>query len=230
MHKNVSTIIITSVCFLAIIIVTISYLFKEGIISTDNLLYNYNYDNSQNENNNEASESSLGYPIRRVLLKEGAECIVQYSDERYKIDEYSDIYVKFNSFKVSKNMGNFDLCDDWDEIKDEKGTITNNYSYVICNVTIINKGKLSITTAINYLHLWFGIDNGYTEIRSYNSGKSDTFLKDYYYVTFKPGEEYNYNIAFIVEDNLIHKYKSNLLLLAGFLESFDTTLPVIDKQ
>lgn len=231
MNKKACTVVITVVCFLSIVALMVGYMLREGIISTDNLFYKNN-DNIQNESGTEAGDKNLKYPTYKVLLKEGAEFNLQYTDSRYKRDEYSDIYVKFNSVEITKEMKDFDPFGDWDEIKDENGTIINDYSYIICNVTIKNKGNFDIDTGINCLHLCFGTDGYYTEMRSYNSGRPVTHLKDYYLFTLKSGVEYNYNTVFVDKDSYINKYRSNLLLLTWFLEDFKTipNLPIIDKQ
>lgn len=231
MNKKACTVVITVVCFLSIAALMVGYMLREGIISTDNLFYKNN-DNIQNESGTELGDNGLEYPTFQVLLREGAEITVQCSDPGYNGDGYSDIYVKFNSVEISKEMKDFDPFDDWDEIKDENGTIINDYSYIICNVTIKNKGPLGIDTGINYLHLCFGTDGDYTEMRSYNSGRPVTYLKDYYLFILEPGVEYTYNTVFVDKDSKINKYRSNLLLLTGFTESFKTipNLPIIDKQ
>ncbi len=231
MNKKICTIIISVVCIFAIIAVSIGYMFKQGIISIDNSLYSQiSQSVSNTEQSNSESQYEFGYPIYQILLREGAEYNVQYSDERYETDEYADIYVKYNSLEVSKEIGDFDLVDDWDDVKDENGTIINDYSYVICNTTIINKGRFNLETGINYMHLYFGTDINYTSMRSFNSGKSDTYTKDYFLVNFEPNVEYNYNLVYIVEDDIIEKYGSDMLICAGFTESFQETFPIVDKK
>lgn len=224
MHKKILTIIITTVCVFAIAVVTVGYMFKEGIINGDNLFVKNDADSTDIEldtNDNNALPSN-------VFLREGAEC---YLDCGLKIDEKCPIYFKFNSLNVSKKMGDFDLCDDWNETKDENGTITNEYSYVTCNITIMNKGESDFETTLNNLWLYFGTNAGYTEVRSYNSKKEDAFEKDYYYITLKPDVKYNFNIAYVVEDDVVDEYKTDMLIFISFVEpNSNATYPVIEKK
>lgn len=230
MHKKTSTIIITVVCAIAIVAVTVGYMLKEGIINKDNLFMK-NYVNRSNDvDSTKAEPDSVDTEdlLSNAFFREGAGC---YLDCGLNIDEKCPIYFRFNSLNVSKELGDFDLCDDWDEIKDENGTITNEYSYISCNVTIINKGELNFETTLDNLWLYYGINSEYTEVRSYNSKRSDTFKKDYYYVTFEPDVEYNFNIAYIVKDDVIDKCKSEMLIFVTFVEpDWNTTYPVIEKQ
>lgn len=230
MHKQVSTIIITTVCLFAVAVVAVGYMLKEGIINNDNLFIKSDVNSSNNIDSTKTEPDGINTDdlFSNAFFREGSEC---YLDCGLEIDERCPIYFKFNSLDVSKEIGDFDLCDDWDEIKDENGTITNEYSYVTCNVTIINKGESNFETTINNLWLYYGINAGYTEVRSYNSKRSDTFKKDYYYVTFEPDVEYNFNIAYIVEDDVINDFKSEMLIFVTFVEPFgNKTYPVIEKQ
>ena len=58
-------------------------------------------------------------------------------------DDRTSIYVKLNNISISKNkaeLPEFDTFEDWDEIKDSQGNITNEYSYVVLNITSLDKG------------------------------------------------------------------------------------------
>jgi len=224
MNKRIFTVIISIFCVFTLSVVIIGHMFKEGIINNDNLFVK----NDANTTSTELESDDINTLPRNAFLREGAEC---YLDCGMNIDEKCPIYFKFNDLNVSKEMGDFDLCDDWNEIKDENGTITNEYSYVVCNITILNKGEVNFETTLNNLWLFFGTNEGYTEVRSYNSKKGNTFTKDYYYCTFKPDTEYNFNIVYVVEDDMINKFKSDMLVFISFIEpKWDTTYPVIEKQ
>jgi len=243
MNKKVSTIIITAVCFVSIATLTIIYLLKEGIISTDNLFSNNEVVNTtipddintgkiaSNLSQSASSGSDLGYPVFLVLLREGAEYNLQYADENHKRNEYSDIYIKFKSIDISKKRGNFDICGDSSEIKDESGNIINDFSYVICNVTLINKGEKIFAAGINSLYLApQGKNYEYLYyVQAYNSNKPNPFLKDYYAIDFIPNKEYNFNLAYIVEDYIIQDHKDDMLLYSGFVDTDLINIPVIEK-
>lgn len=105
------------------------------------------------------------------------------------------------------------------------------YSYVTCNFTIINKGEADFESTLNNLVLHFGANAGYTEARAYNSNKKDKFKKDYFYITLKPDTEYNFNIAYVVKDDVLDEFKSDMLIFISFVEPTPgATYPVIEKQ
>lgn len=190
-------------------------------------IQSFSADTDCSEINNKSEKDGVTSLPSNAFLKEGAEC---YLDCSMNIDEECPIYFKFNSLSVSKEIGDFDLCDDWNEIKDENGTITNEYSYVICNITILNKGEVDFETTLNNLWLYFETNAGYTEARAYNSNKKDVLTKDYYYCTFKPDTEYNFNMVYVVEDDVIAKFKSDMLIFISFIEPmWDKRYPVIEK-
>ncbi len=228
LNKKVSTIIISSVCFVAIVFVTVGYMFKQGIISKDNL---FTKNSSESESlSSESDSSNSDALLSNAYLKEGAECTL---DCELKIDEVRPIYFKFNSLTVSKEIVDFDWNDDdyeWLEERDDNGTITNEYSYVICNFTIINNGETDFETTVNNLWLHYGSEGHLSELRSYNSGRTDTSTKDYYYVTFKPGVEHNFNLAYIVEDSAIDECKADMSVFIAFLAPAPgASYPVIEK-
>ncbi|MBQ2970992.1 MAG: hypothetical protein IJE16_00405 [Ruminococcus sp.] len=224
MQKKMLTVIISIVCVFALAIVIVGYMFKEGIINDNNLFAKKDVSTTSTKSETE----DINTLPSNAFLMEGAEC---YLDCGMNINEKCPIYFKFNSLSVSKEMGDFDLCDDWSEIKDKNGTIINEYSYVTCNITILNKGEVDFETTLNNLWLFFGTNGGYTEARTYNSKKEDTFAKDYYYCTLKPDTEYNFNIAYVVEDDVIAEFKSDMLVFISFIEpTWDTSYPVIEKQ
>lgn len=231
MQKNIVTAIITAVCAVGIASVSVGYMIKEGIINTDNLFLNpENSDTSASESSVNNKEYN-GYTLyRNAYLREGAECYVNCGLE---INEICPIYVKLNSMSISKELPDVDLRDHWYAEMDENGTITNEYSYVTCNVTIRNDGETGFETTLNCLWLYFGVDGFYTEARAYNSNKSEEEInqRDYFHITFEPGVEYNFNIAYIAEDDRLEEYKSDLLIFIGFLGKMpEDTYPVIEKQ
>lgn len=124
MHKKTLTIIITAVCVFAIAIVTVGYMLKEGIINGDNLFVK----NDANSTSDELGGDDTAKLYSNAFLKEGAEC---YLDCGLKDNEKCPIYFKFNSLKVSKEMGDFDLCDDWDE----KASINKIYFFTLKNLS-----------------------------------------------------------------------------------------------
>ena len=104
MNKKMSTIIISVVCVVTMLTLTIGILIKDGIITEETIFTNHNIQGnstvstSQNTSDNESTTNnkySAGYPVFAVLLEEGAEYPVQYTSDKYEAGEYRDILVKF---------------------------------------------------------------------------------------------------------------------------------------
>jgi len=239
MNKKATTIIITVICFLSVAVLTVFYLSKQGIINTDNIFTN-NAAGNNNKNTVEPSNSDseekdknyLGYPVFTIFLKEGAEYNFQYSDEKHNMDEYSDFYIKFNSMEITKEKGDFDDYEDVEAIQDESGRIINDYSYVVCHVTIINKGERMFSYTINGgIHLTLPNSPYLSVFSAYNSAGKVPNSKDYGVVDFEPGQEYNFNLAYIINDSKLQQFKDNGLLYSGFMYQPDMSkAPIIEKQ
>lgn len=236
MNKKSLTIIISIICFILFATVVVASLIKNGVISTENLYTTLSSDeqlNNDDKQKNDNKKNGLEYPLFKVLLSEGIEFPVQYSDETHKENEYSDIFVKYDNINISKERGNFDLCGDFKETKDENGNITNEYSYITADVTITNKGKNVFTTSLNNMFLSIGPES-YSELRSYNSQLTSR-NKDYYIIDFEPNVEYKYTLAFIAEDALIEKYRNELYLFVSFYNNSyrdgeEENIPLIKKN
>lgn len=239
MNKKMSTIIISVVCVVTMLTLTIGILIKDGIITEETIFTNHNIQGnstvstSQNTSDNESTTNnkySAGYPVFAVLLEEGAEYPVQYTSDKYEAGEYRDILVKFNQISISKEKGNFDICSDWDEKKNSEGTIINDYSYVSLDVTLINQGEYPQEVSLNSLYLLAGPDHGY-ELRSYNSEDANPQAKNYFIVTLESNTEYHFTFAYIAEDQVIKENSSELYLYTSFLSFNDENheLPLIKK-
>ena len=122
---------------------------------------------------------------------------------------------KLNNISISKNkaeLPEFDTFEDWDEIKDSQGNITNEYSYVVLNITMMNKGNENVEVSLNSLLLHFGTDGGYNEARSFNSSEKKT-SKNYFVEKLEPGKKLNVNVAYVAEDKQLNEYKDQLYLM-----------------
>ena len=231
MNKKVLTIIITVISFIALSAVSVGFMIKEGIISANNLFLNKRSNIGTSEKST-SNANNLDYPLFEAYIKEGANVTLQYADENCEIDEYCDIYFKMNEITISKLKGDFDICDDWEETKDINGNITNNYSYVICNVTVENKGKYKYFTSLNNMFLGINKDHS-AELRAYNSNKEITNRKHYCYINYEPNKEYNFNLAYIVEDSCLEKNIENLfldVLSMGYTAMDNKDIPIFEKE
>ena len=177
MNKKITTVIILIIICTSSIIVSILYLIKNDIIDINDIYTNADAKNTQvaNESSISSTENSAVESKSCVLLEEGAEYDTMYDDR-------TSIYVKLNNISISKNkaeLPEFDTFEDWDEIKDSQGNITNEYSYVVLNITMMNKGNENVEVSLNSLLLHFGTDGGYNEARSFNSSEKKT-SKNYF--------------------------------------------------
>ena len=205
MNKKITTVIILIIICASSIIVSILYLIKNDIIDINDIYTNADAKNTQvaNGSNISSTENSALGSKSCVLLEEGAEY------------DTTSIYVKLNDISISKNkaeLPEFDTFEDWDEIKDSQGNITNEYSYVVLNITMMNKGNENVEVSLNSLLLHFGTDGGYNEARSFNSSEKKT-SKNYFVEKLEPGKKLNVNVAYVAEDKQLNEYKDQLYLM-----------------
>lgn len=210
MNKKITTVIILIIICTSSIIVSILYLIKNDIIDINDIYTNADAKNTQvaNENSISSTENSAVESKSCVLFEEGAEYDTMYDDR-------TSIYVKLNNISISKNkaeLPEFDTFEDWDEIKDSQGNITNEYSYVVLNITMMNKGNENVEVSLNSLLLHFGTDGGYNEARSFNSSEKKT-SKNYFVEKLEPGKKLNVNVAYVAEDKQLNEYKDQLYLM-----------------
>ena len=197
MNKKITTVIILIIICTSSIIVSILYLIKNDIIDINDIYTNADAKNTQvaNENSISSTENSAVESKSCVLLEEGAEYDTMYDDR-------TSIYVKLNNISISKNkaeLPEFDTFEDWDEIKDSQGNITNEYSYVVLNITMMNKGNENVEVSLNSLLLHFG-----TEKKT---------SKNYFVEKLEPGKKLNVNVAYVAEDKQLNEYKDQLYLM-----------------
>ena len=208
MNKKITTVIILIIICASSIIVSILYLIKNDIIDINDIYTNAEAKNTKVASNISSTENSALGSKSWVLLEEGAEYDTMYDDR-------TSIYVKLNDISISKNkaeLPEFDTFEDWDEIKDSQGNITNEYSYVVLNITMMNKGNENVEVSLNSLLLHFGTDGGYNEARSFNSSEKKT-SKNYFVEKLEPGKKLNVNVAYVAEDKQLNEYKDQLYLM-----------------
>ena len=232
MKKNISTLVITLVCITLTSVVVIGLLIKNNIISKDNILFNFfQEEHKSNTNNNSAHmQESFKYPVLKVFLEEGAKYAIQYSEANHKKEKYSDILIKFNKLTITKEKGEFVCPDNYMEIKDEKGYIINNYSYIVANISLTNKGIRDYEVSLNSIYLFLDDDSTTRcELRSINTNKSYK-QKDFFFVNLVANKEYNFNLVFIEEDSMIQGKMKNALLLSDFTGiRTNEKIPIIKK-
>lgn len=196
MNKKVITIGVSVICIILLGFVCVGLLAQKGIIQQNNVL---------TKAFSQETEKPKEDQVLWVWLCKGAEATMQYVDPVLE-DEYSDIYIKFNDLQVTKERGDFDIVEGWgdQEIIDEKGNIINDYSYVVANITMINKGKSVFEETLNNMRLIaeYNTDDLY-EARSYNSEKNSSESKSYFLNELEPNKEYNFNMVYILPDEVL---------------------------
>lgn len=244
MNKKVSTAIISIVCLGLMGAVTVGILYKNGIITSDNLYMTQNTTQphtqgkaAQGVSSVAASDAQTKYRCPGVLLKEGAAYTLRYSEGKTVADtKYYDIMYKVNNIEITKKRGDFDICDDGDEKKDSLGNITNDYSYVVVNLTILDKCEKDDIFGLNGIGLFLGkeaMDGG--ELRAYNSkGRDIKGDKEYFSLSLKPNQKYDFNLAYIVKDDAIEKYKNDMMVRCygdhGRRPPSNQDLPLVDSE
>lgn len=169
-------------------------------------------------------------------LEEGTNARIVAAVDPDNSDNTYDLEISFNKLSVSKKKGDFDLLRGHNkESVDENGTITNGYSYVIINVTLSSVSEHEFETTLN--NMWLCVDNlpEYFELRSYNSNRNAEYDKHYYLVNFTKGFKQNYNLVFIMEDNVLKNIKPNkdIMLLCSFVNEIPNNLediPIVKKE
>lgn len=212
MNKKRITAVISIVCLILMGTVAVGILYQNGIITSNNL-----YTQPRAAGDGSASLAS-GSQTRRfcpgVLLKEGASYALQYSQGATVAEmKYYDILYQVNSIEVTKKRGDFDKCEDWDETKDSSGNITNDYSYVVVNMTVQDQCEKEDIFGVNDIRLVLGKDaKAREELRSYNSQGVNPVDKQYFILSLKPNQKYNFNLAYIVKDEDAEKHKDDMLV------------------
>lgn len=244
MNKKITTIIISVACLIITGIVVTGVLIKERVIRLDTLFNNSQNSTVSNLDNNEKTEESTE-PVYEVRLAEGAEYIIKkfvaVEDNIEGADE--DVYVKFDSCKITKSLGNFDWEDRYNKYAtiDENGNITSNDSYVAVNVTIENLGDIPFSTTVNCMGIVFGRDYPKSteywsrthcgEVISYNSNKEKPYKKDYFFERFEKNDVRHFTLAYIIPDDILDEYNNDIYLIANCMgQSTNSTPPLIDKQ
>ncbi len=239
MNKKVSTVVISAVCLILMGAVAVGVLYKNGIITFNNL-----YTQAKTAEGVSSSASASGTQTKRyrdVLLKKGAEYTLQHTEGKSVADtKHYDMIFKINNIEITKKRGNFDKCEDWDEKKDSVGNITNNYSYVVVSLTILDKCEKDHIFGVNSIGLVLGKDARFAEeLRAYNSKEIDAQIdpgdKDYFILYLKPNHKYNFNLAYILKDDAVEKYKNDMMVHCnsgdrGRIPPSFQDLPLVDSK
>ena len=142
-----------------------------------------------------------------VLLSEGTEYILPWVDQYHHNHEKSDILVRLESIEVSKEDRGFFI--EGDKHQDNK-------SYVFATIKLKNLGERDFNTTLNCLQFTAGLNNGYYELRGFDSGNPNEMTQDYYHVTLMPNVENSFCLVFLVPDEVINSNANEQFLYASF--------------
>ena len=240
MNKKVSTVIISVACLGLAGAVTVGVLYKNGIITSDNLYTVQNVSSQEKAGGSRPSAANSTVQTKRknyvyAFLKQGAEYTLQHAEGATIADtKYYDMTFKVNSIEVTKKRGDFDQCEDWKEKKDSAGNITNGYSYVVVNLTILDKCANNHLYGLNDNYLIVGNSSNSSELRAYNGKGRDEREKQYFILSLKPNQTYNFNLAYIVKDDELKGHENEIMLLCDSGDSngklVPKELPVVDSK
>lgn len=244
MNKKISTVAILIICIVLAGGATVGVLHKDGIISSDSIFAPKPSENNRPSGNSAvASGSSLSSNrkiTREALLKNGAEYSLQHDEGKDALDTvYRDMVFKVNGIDITKKKGNFDKRIYGSENVDSSGNTIGSYSYVVIHLSVTDKCKTDHIVGVNSYTLIFnrGEKDGIYGIEpyTYNSGGLNSMDKEYFIISLKPGKAYNFNLAYVVKDDILKKYKDGIMVLCISGDSgkqpvqFDS-LPVVDKN
>lgn len=238
MNKRGTTAVISTVCLLLMGAVTVGVLYKNGVITSDNF---YTQAKTQAKTNGSAASSlASGSQTRRfcpgVLLKEGASYALQYSKGGTVAEtKYYDILYQVNSIEITKKKGDFVEFYEGDETKDSSGNITNDYSYVVVNMTVQDQCEKEDIFGVNDIRLVLGKDAKIgEELRGYNAEGKSLQDKEFCILSLKPNQKYNFNLAYIVKDEDAEKHKDDMMVYCagnhGSRPPSLQDLPLMDKD
>lgn len=242
MNKKVSTVIISIACLGLAGAVTVGVLYKNGIITSDNLYTAQNVSSQEKAVGSGPSAANSTVQTKHknradALLKQGAEYTLQHDEGTTIADtKYYDMTFKVNSIDITKKRGDFDQCEDWKERKDSAGNITNGYSYVVVNLTILDKCTKNHIYGLNSNDLVIGKNGDGGELRAYNGKERDVREKQYFILSLKPNQTYNFNLAYIVKDDELKGHKNEIMLhcnsgvSSGPIPPSLEELPVVDSK
>jgi hypothetical protein len=241
MNKKVSTAIISIACLGLVGATTVGVLYKNGIITSDNLYTTQNVPSQGKviKNGSSAANSTVQTKHKNctdALLKQGAKYTLQHAEDETVADtKFCDMTFKVNSIAVTKKRGNFDQCEDWKEKKDSAGNLTNGYSYVVVNLTILDKCTKNHMYGLNDNDLVIDKNGDGGELRAYNGKERDVREKQYFILSLKPNQTYNFNLVYIIKDDELKKHKNEIMLHCNSGDSSrrppsPEELPVVDSK
>ena len=224
-----------------IVIISLSLVVCLIIVAALLLKLNINIFNESDLNNKSTEQNTISATTNdsdqkffHAKLEEGAKARIVAAANPDGSDNTFDLEISFNKLSVSKEKGDFDLIKNHNkEVIDENCTITNGYSYVVMNVTLSNISGQEFETTLNNMLLCANNISEYFELRSYNSDQNIESDKDYYVINFTKKFKQNYNLVYIIDDNILNNNSNKeLLLLCSFVNRMPDleNIPIVKKN
>lgn len=170
-------------------------------------------DNEKQQNNDITNNNEDVISTDEVWDKISSDCggsIIAEVDDTIVQDDWA---YHVNSYKVTKEKGNWENPD-WNIYKfGDEGNLVNEYSFVVINITIECKNKSDAELWLNCMTLLSfdanGKNIGGSEINAAAIDKPMT--KSFYLYNLEQGDSLKTNIIFILNDNMISKNNHYLL-------------------
>ena len=224
-----------------IVIISLSLVVCLIIVAALLLKLNINIFNESDLNNKSTEQNTISATTNdsdqkffHAKLEEEAKARIVAAANPDGSDNTFDLEISFNKLSVSKEKGDFDLIKNHNkEVIDENGTITNGYSYVVMNVTLSNISGQEFETTLNNMLLCANNISEYFELRSYNSDQNIESDKDYYVINFTKKFKQNYNLVYIIDDNILNNNSNKeMLLLCSFVNRMPDleNIPIVKKN
>lgn len=130
----------------------------------------------------------------------------------------NDLIYKINSVTKTKQRGPLPLTDFFSDFLtiDNEGTILNDYSYLIVNLSIANNLEQEKLISLNSYYL-LGKDSNGEYIDKFEpmliDNRTDVEKRDYFHYTFHPKESATFNLGFILKDEVLDTYKNKMDLI-----------------
>lgn len=124
---------------------------------------------------------------------------------------------KVNNITKTKKKGPLPKTNIYDFLKlDEEGTIQNNYSYLILNLSINNDLDEEQEITLNSYNILGKNDEGVYQEKlepMLFDKRSDVENSEYFHFTLKPKEKMIFNLGYIAEDDTLQQYRDSMELI-----------------
>ncbi|WP_071396582.1 hypothetical protein [Bacillus tuaregi] len=185
-----------------------------GIFMIAIIVYSFTRNNDSLPINNIWSKSNVTGESNEQVKKESSSIKNKPLDMNNEISTDGMTY-KINSITRTKDKGLLPLTSFYNDILDldNKGTILNEYSYLIVNLSIQNNLEQVKEISLNSYYIVGGnMEGGRAELFEpmLFDKRADVEKRDYFHYILQPNEKVTFNLGFIKKDAILDKYKEQL--------------------